>query len=69
DSQPIIGPLPVTGLFTCAGFSGHGFMQGPICGLLIAEDILDGGATTVDIAELRYERFLRGGSAGEKHVV
>ncbi len=69
DSQPIIGPLPIAGLFTCTGFSGHGFMQGPICGQLVAEDILDGGATTVDISTLRYNRFQHGGGVGEKHVV
>ncbi|RME82804.1 MAG: FAD-binding oxidoreductase [Caldilineae bacterium] len=69
DHQPIIGPLPVEGLYACTGFSGHGFMQGPVCGLLIAEDILDGGAHTVDIGELRYDRFLEHRLAPEKNVV
>ncbi len=69
DSQPILGPLPAAGLYTCTGFSGHGFMQGPICGLLMAEDILDGGAHTIDIGELRYERFHLGGKGGETHVI
>lgn len=58
DAHPIIGPIPgVAGLFCISGFSGHGFMHGPIAGLLLAEDILDGGAHTMDINALRYERF------------
>ncbi len=69
DSQPIIGPLPAPGLYTCAGFSGHGFMQGPICGLLMAEMILDGAAHTVDIGELSYDRFDAGRSERERHVI
>lgn len=63
DAHPIIGPIPqVEGLFCIAGFSGHGFMHGPIGGLLLAEDILEGGAHTIDISALRYERFIRGKS-------
>lgn len=74
DAHPVIGPLPeVEGLYAVAGFSGHGFMHGPIAGLLAAEDILEGGAHTVDIAALRAERFAVGdGSApagGEYNVI
>lgn len=69
DSQPIIGPLPVDGLYTCTGFSGHGFMQGPVCGLLMAEMILDGAASTVDIGELSCDRFAGGRLDGERHVI
>jgi sarcosine oxidase subunit beta len=50
----------VPGLYVIAGFSGHGFMHGPIAGLLMAELIADGRATTVDIAPLRLDRFARG---------
>lgn len=58
DDQPILGRLPhAEGLIACTGFSGHGFMQGPICGLLMAEEILDGRAHTVNIDSLRWERF------------
>lgn len=69
DSQPIIGPLPPEGLYVCAGFSGHGFMQGPICGLLMAEMILDGAATTVEIGELSFDRFSGRRLDGERHVI
>jgi sarcosine oxidase subunit beta len=44
-------------------------MHGPICGLLLAEEILEGEATTVDIAPLRLDRFLKHGRATEYAVV
>jgi sarcosine oxidase subunit beta len=50
----------VDGLFVIAGFSGHGFMHGPIAGQLMAELIADGHASTVDIAPLSLDRFARG---------
>ncbi|RME76014.1 MAG: FAD-binding oxidoreductase [Chloroflexi bacterium] len=60
DEQAILGRLPeVDGAFIAAGFSGHGFMHGPIVGKLMAEEILDGRAHTVNIDDLRYDRFLR----------
>jgi sarcosine oxidase subunit beta len=58
DAHPIIDTIPeVAGLTVCAGFSGHGFMHGPIAGLLCAELIADGRAHTVDISALNYARF------------
>ncbi len=61
DQTGILGAAPgVSGLHVIAGFSGHGFMHGPIAGQLMAEVILDGRATTVDIASLALERFARG---------
>ncbi len=69
DHQAIIGKLPLEGFYTCTGFSGHGFMHGPICGLLMAEEILDGRAHTVDIDPLRYDRFLTQELQPEKNVV
>jgi sarcosine oxidase subunit beta len=70
DDQPILGALPeVEGLYACAGFSGHGLMHGPAAGLLMAEEILDGRATTIDIDPLRFTRFSTGGVVGEYNVV
>jgi len=70
DDQPILGRLPhAEGLIACTGFSGHGFMQGPICGLLMAEEILDGRAYTVNIDPLRWARFEAGADASEYNVV
>jgi sarcosine oxidase, subunit beta len=39
------------------GFSGHGLMQAPEIGRLVAEEIVDGAITSVDASALRLERF------------
>jgi sarcosine oxidase subunit beta len=66
DDQAIIGRLPhLANLYACTGFSGHGLMHGPAAGLVVAEEILDGAAHTVDIAPLRWRTF----GAGEYNVV
>ncbi len=70
DDQPILGRLPqADGLYVCAGFSGHGLMHGPGAGLLMAEEMLDGRAHTVDIDPLRWSRFEAGVGVGEYNVV
>ena len=70
DAQAIFGRVPtVEGFYIMAGFSGHGFMHGPVAGLLIAEEIIDGRAHTVDIAPFRYERFLDGELNPEFNVI
>jgi sarcosine oxidase subunit beta len=70
DSLAILGKVPeMEGFYCINGFSGHGFMHGPICGLLLAEEILEGQAHTVDIAPLRLDRFGEQGEAGEYAVV
>jgi sarcosine oxidase subunit beta len=58
DAHPLVGRLaPFENAFVVAGFSGHGFMHGPIAGKLLAEVLLDGQATTLDITPLAPERF------------
>jgi sarcosine oxidase subunit beta len=70
DAHPILGSVPqVDGFFCINGFSGHGFMHGPICGLLLAEEILDGGAHTLDISSLSIARFREGEGIAEYNVV
>lgn len=70
DDQPILGRVPpIDGMYICAGFSGHGLMHGPAAGLLMAEEILDGRAHTIDIDPLRWSRFETGVGAGEYNVV
>jgi sarcosine oxidase subunit beta len=70
DEQAILGRLPgVEGAIIAAGFSGHGFMHGPIVGQLMAEEILDGRAHTVNIDDLRYERFALGKDVSEYNIV
>jgi sarcosine oxidase subunit beta len=58
DAHPIIGPVSqLEGYVVVTGFSGHGFMHGPIAGLLTAEIVLDGRASTLDISVLAAGRF------------
>ncbi len=70
DAHPILGRVPeVEGFLVICGFSGHGFQHGPACGLLMAEEILDGRAHTLDISSLDLARFDEGRSINEFHVV
>ena len=70
DAHPILGRVPtVEGFYIMAGFSGHGFMHGPIAGLLMAEEIVDGRAHTINIDPFRYDRFLTGDLHPEYNVV
>ena len=70
DAHPILGRAPeVDGLYCINGFSGHGLMHGPICGLLLAEEILDGKAHTLDITSLSLMRFREGKLIQEYNVV
>lgn len=69
DHHPVIGPAPIEGLFIAAGFSGHGFQQGPIAGRLIAELVVQGSARSVDIGALAFDRFARGALVDEGNVV
>jgi sarcosine oxidase subunit beta len=62
DFNPIIGPLPVEGLFACAGFSGHGFKISPAVGALVADLLCDGRSrdAEIDAADFRWARFAEG---------
>ena len=66
DAHPLIGRLaPFDNAYIVAGFSGHGFMHGPIAGKLLAEVMLDGHAHTIDITSLDPNRFASE-AAGER---
>jgi sarcosine oxidase subunit beta len=69
DAHPIIGNTPVEGYYIVSGFSGHGFMHGPIAGKLMSEIILDGQASTMDISMLDFARFKEGRLIHEYNVV
>lgn len=70
DAHPVIDTVAEPAGFTIvAGFSGHGFMHGPIAGLLAAELALDGKAATLDIRQLRCSRFAEGDLVREHNVV
>ena len=70
DDNPVLGFLgEPEGLAVAAGFSGHGFMQGPAIGVCMAELILEGAAKTVDITPFRPSRFREGALAPEHNVI
>jgi sarcosine oxidase subunit beta len=69
DAHPIFGKTPVKGYYLISGFSGHGFMHGPIAGKLMAEIILDGHASTLDVSMLDLARFDEGRLIQEYNVV
>lgn len=60
DWHPVLGGTSVRGFFLAAGFSGHGFKLGPAIGELIAEEILTGKATSIDISDFNLDRFEKG---------
>ena len=58
DHLPILGRHPdYPNYINASGFSGHGVMHSPATGMLMAEEILDGRAHSIDIDELRITRF------------
>lgn len=69
DAHPIFGNTPVEGFLIVTGFSGHGFMHGPIAGKLMAEYILDGTFQTVNVSALDLARFTEGRLIQEYNVV
>ena len=69
DAHPIFGASPVEGFSVVAGYSGHGFMHGPVAGKLMAEFILDGKFKTVDVSMLDLARFKEGRPIREYNVV
>ncbi len=61
DWHPILDRVPgIEGLYCAVGFSGHGFKLSPMIGLTMAELIVQGRASTIDISPLRFQRFEQG---------
>jgi sarcosine oxidase subunit beta len=69
DAHPIYGGTDVKGFFVCTGFSGHGFMHGPISGKLMSEFILGGKFSSVDVSMLDLNRFKEGRLIQEYNIV
>ena len=70
DHLPILGEMPrAPGFFNACGFSGHGVQHSPATGLIIAEEVLDGGAHSFDIQSFRFERFQKETVRLEQNVV
>jgi len=61
DCRPLLGPAPgLDGLIVAAGFSGMGFKISPGVGEALAELIVHGTASRVDLAPFRPSRFDEG---------
>jgi len=58
DDDPILGEAShLRGFFNDCGWGGHGIMHAPAAGMILAELIVDGEATSADISRFRAERF------------
>jgi glycine/D-amino acid oxidase-like deaminating enzyme len=70
DYNAILGPHPsVANLLFMNGFSGHGLQQAPIVGLAMAELILRGRFTSLDLSELSFDRVLENRPLRELNVI
>ncbi|HEY8755176.1 MAG TPA: FAD-binding oxidoreductase [Candidatus Dormibacteraeota bacterium] len=68
DHQAIVGESDLGGFWLCCGFSGHGFMQAPAVGRLLAAEIT-GADNEIDLSPYRPDRFARGESRPEAAVI
>ena len=69
DHNPLIGPSSdVTGFYTIAGFSGHGFQHAPAAGRILA-DVMTGRDPQFDLSPFAADRFSTPARGGELNVV
>lgn len=58
DHCPVIGPIPdIENVIVAAGFSGHGMMHAPATGAAVAEMVLHGKASSVDVSAFNFARI------------
>jgi sarcosine oxidase, subunit beta len=70
DANPVLGRHPeLASYYDASGFSGHGIMHAPATGMLLAEEIIDGRAHSINIDELRIERFRAEKTSAERNVI
>ncbi|HEY5082242.1 MAG TPA: FAD-binding oxidoreductase [Bauldia sp.] len=70
DANAIVGPLPaLPNVLIATGFSGHGLQQAPAVGRGLAEHIMHGRYTTLDLSPLGHERVAAGKPIVERNVV
>ena len=69
DKQPIYGTVDgLEGFYLAIGYSGHGFMFGPVTGIVMSEMIL-GKKPSIDVRMLSLDRFKTGNLILEPSVV
>jgi glycine/D-amino acid oxidase-like deaminating enzyme len=71
DGNVIIGPGAdgLGNFHMLAGFSGHGLMHAPGCGLAMAELILKGRFETIDLTRLGWQRIKDGTPLPERGII
>jgi sarcosine oxidase subunit beta len=70
DGRAILGAEPgLPNFYLVNGSSGHGVMHAPALGTLLAEIIVDGRATSLDVSTLRPNRFSAGEPAREAELL
>jgi sarcosine oxidase subunit beta len=61
DWHPVIDEVPAgSGCFICAGFSGHGFKEGPAVGIIMADLVTRNPSPEFDARLFRFSRFAEG---------
>ena len=70
DAAPLIGKVPhIKGAYISAGHNCWGILWAPVSGKAMAELILDGAASCIDLAAVSPTRFMQpaaGGGLGPK---
>ena len=70
DANAILGPaVGLPNLYLANGFSGHGLQQSPAVGRGIAEHIIHGRYTTLDLSDLGHERIVAGRPLLEANII
>jgi glycine/D-amino acid oxidase-like deaminating enzyme len=70
DQNGIVGPHPdCENLIFANGFSGHGIQHSPATGRAVAELIVHGRYTSLDLSPLGFGRVLRGEKLIERNIV
>ena len=68
DWHPILDRVEgIDGLYCAVGFSGHGFKLSPMIGVVMAEIITGGRATTIDVSMLGLGRFAAGKALSSRY--
>ncbi len=69
DGRPFCGRTPdIEGLYHCSGFCGHGIVQSPTIGKIMAELIVD-GRSSYDISEIEADRLFEEAEFRDRSVV